>query len=237
MDRITYLDEQLSSDARAILREHVPQVELPPDIVNTLSSEFHNPTVAHSCIESLDLVLVFMREVLRTGVGNELGDTNLGQHMKSVLLTNNDLFKSQTLSYEIKVKHVDALYNFLWSQVSDDEFAHVNDIYKVKLTESFTSGGKTYSAVDPYVLSQLTQVSPRLELKKLLDFMGRLIVEQLSGTNVAPHWSIFENMSPFEDDGLPVMFDELFPQELLMGHFLEIYKFLDNLSALGGQGE
>eukprot|EP00750_Incisomonas_marina_P010789 INCI16307.8.p1 GENE.INCI16307.8~~INCI16307.8.p1 ORF type:complete len:4556 (+),score=887.02 INCI16307.8:48-13670(+) len=237
MDRITYLDEQLSSDARAVLRAHVPQMELPPDIVTALAAEFHNPTVAHSCIEALDLVLVFMQEILRGGMGKQLGNTNLANHMKSVLLTNDNLFKSKTLCSEVKVKHVDALYNFLWSQVSDDDFAQVQDAYKVKLTEGFVddTGKKrqSHGPVDPRILDELRMLAPRLELKSLVECMARLMEEQLSGTNVSPSWSIHDAMLPYEDEGLPESFDELFPGEIVMGHFVEVYRFLDNLNTLG----
>jgi len=237
MDRITYLDEQLSSDARTILRDQVPQVELPPDIASALATEFQNPTVAHSCIESLDLMLVFMQEVLRAGMGKKLGNTNLADHMKSMLVTDEDLFKSKALCNDVKVKHVDALYNFLWSQVSEDEFAQVNAIYKVKLTDSFVDDtGKarqSQPAVSEHVLEQLRMAAPDLELKKLTACMGRLMVQELSGSHISPSWAIHSAMMPFEDEGLPAAFEDQFPLDLKMGHFVEVYKFLDNLSALG----
>jgi hypothetical protein len=238
MDRITYLDEQLSSDARSVLRDHVAQVELPPDILAALSAEFHNPTVAHSCIEALDLVLVFMQEVLHKGIGNRLGDTNLANHVRSVLLTDDDLFTSKTLCGEVKVKHVDALYNFLWSQLSDDDFAQVQVVYKRKLTEGFVGDKlgetrQTHPAVDPRLLDELRMLAPRLGLKQLVPCMARLMVDQLGGTNVSPSWSIHGAMNPYEDEGLPDSFDDLFPEDFKMGHFVEVYRFLDNLNTLG----
>ena len=238
MDRITYLDEELSSNARLVLREHVPQVELPPDILALLKTEFHNPTVAHSCIESLDLVLIFMQEVLRGAAGTTLGDTIINGHMRSVLLTNNDLFKSQTLNAEVKVKHVDGLYKFLWSQLSEDEFAQVNAVYKVKLSEEFShSDGKqtkNFPAVDQMQLDELRMLAPRLDLKTVLDCMGQLAVEQLAGAHLNRGWSIVESLMPYQDEaGLPAGFENLFPADLRMGHFVEVYKFLDNLSTLG----
>merc|ERR1712100_103825 len=123
------------------------------------------------------------------GVGDTLGNTVLRDHMKSVLLTGDDLFKSQTLSAEIRVKHLDALYNFLWSQVSEDEFGQVHDVYKVKLTEGFkyNVGGDsvTLPAVDSYLLDELRVIAPRLELKKLLPCMARVMVDQLSALDVS----------------------------------------------------
>ena len=216
------------------------QVELPPDILTALGAEFNNPTVAHSCIEALDLVLVFMQESLRGGMGTELGDTNLTNHMKSVLLTDDALFKSKTLGSEVKVKHVDALFNFLWSQVSDDDFAQVHASYRHKLTDAFVDDSgkksKTVAAVDPHVLRELEMLAPRLDLKALLQCMGRLMTEELSGSHVSAGWSVYEAMLPYEDEDdspLPATFMELFPQDVRMGHFVELYRFLDNLSTLG----
>ncbi len=235
MDRITYLDEQLSSNARTVLREHVPQVELPPDVLAALAAEFQNPTVAHSCIEALDLVLVFMQEVLRGGMGAQLGATNLNRHVKSVLLTEEDLFKSKSLCSEVKVWHVDSLYDFLWAQVSTDDFPQVLEMYKVKLNDGFVDAhGKSHRPADARALEELRAVAPRLELKALVLCMSRLMKDQLSGT-MSTGFSIYDSMLPYEEEGLPESFEALFPQALLMGHFVEVYKLLDNLSTLGGE--
>jgi hypothetical protein len=237
MDRIQYLDEELSSNARMVLRQSVAQVELSPDVITALTAEFQNPTVAHSCIESLDLMLVFMQEVLRGGMGAQLGNVNLRDHMKAVLVTQEELFKSQTLCSEVKVKHIDALYNFLWAQVSTDDFAQVKNIYKIKLDNGFIDQhGNSHEPVKPRVLDELRALAPRLQLKKLVSFMGNFLSTELS-LSMSTGYKIRDALIPFQDDDdvdsmLPETFEEYFPEQIKMGHFVEIFKFLDNLSAL-----
>ena len=228
----SYADD-VQATARTSLKGKVTQERIPLELESTIKREFTTPAAAQLVLRRLETCINFLNATGGSFVerlGDEVGEMALSSYLADDLLMDAREIATFGLAIrqQIKLKHLEALWDLLQSLTDVDLFVAVLVQFRRELTPTATSA--------------LTQAAPLLELDSLLPAMKDFILSQLTreGTSAdGPLRETLEWIQYEEDKTIPSQqrrflsdykwFDERFPSEdsLEIGTSLACYRLLE----------
>ncbi|MDC0366871.1 ATP-binding protein [bacterium] len=238
--KITFMGTGTKRDALSALRHKIRQQPLPPDVVASLEKNVPTRQLAKGCLDDLDNALVIMLESIQNAEDAE------NANLWSVLMLREHVFDN------VKLKHVDALREWLARKITAGAFPTVLDMYKTPLKKGFTcdAGKKVqrFGPAAPVALQafQRSIVKPELAetVGMVAEIMEEFVKEWLMSSVLSNALRIRDVLlGEYEDDVDAEEFAQLFPDfeagnkdqhkaqtSLQMAHFCEVLTLLRNRS-------
>eukprot|EP00928_Gymnodinium_smaydae_P026162 TRINITY_DN20620_c1_g3_i2.p1 TRINITY_DN20620_c1_g3~~TRINITY_DN20620_c1_g3_i2.p1 ORF type:complete len:2734 (+),score=683.56 TRINITY_DN20620_c1_g3_i2:907-8202(+) len=209
-----WLGENLG--ALSELRTVIKQRDLPKDVAERLQMELASATVAHGCLQKVQMSTAF---ILKSGgaLSNEhAGEMLLSQYLRDVLSESAESLPSRTARSEVHLCHVDAFAKLLRQLINKDPMENVDPKYKAELPE-------TLKAALLAARSRLPAALPEI--------LGNVAEARLSESYIGANTSILDTLdATWEDltedrEGLDAL-QKHFPRELQMQHWCAVYRLL-----------
>ena len=169
-------------------------------------------------IQTVEMAVAFLSSTggnFEMNLGREVGDMQLADYVRNVLLNKDDL-PSRTIIKNICLKHLASLLDLL-VELTSDVFASVDPTYNADLSE-----GSQLSLDDNLA---------NLELDVLLPTLRSFIISSLRTETIGAEVALKDSLSycMVEDEFLIDLewFEEWFPESVLMKEALATYKYLE----------
>ena len=217
---IQYTDEQQINTSTQLLKQKLYQEELNNETKNSILKEITTPSQARSALELLETCINFLQATggsIIQHLSSNVGNMTLGSYVKSVLLLSGEEFGwSNAISNQVQLKHIEALYLLLRSQVSGDLFSSVHKKYKVELETN--------------LINELNINIQYLDLNILLPCLREFIISQLAEEHISINQSMLELIGylEYQDSYLnDLPWIKYFPKNITMKYCLNTFKYLE----------
>jgi len=166
----SYADD-VQATARTSLKGKVHQERIPLDLEATINREFTTPAAAQLVLRRLETCINFLNATGGSFVerlGDEVGEMALSSYLEKDLLMDEREVATFGLAIrqQIKLKHLEALWDLLQSLTAVDVFAPVLPQFRQELA--------------PAIAASLTEASAKLDLDSLLPALKEFILGQLT---------------------------------------------------------
>lgn len=226
-----FKNEQHIGDGLGALRSKVAQEPLPRDIQTSIVTDMDGgAAAAASCLELLETCVSFLSVTGGSFVqrlDSAVGEMTLSEYLRTVLLLDEAGLGSRVVAQQVRLKHIEALWNLLQSLTADasDAFSKVHPKYCEPLGDVATE--------------QLTEAASQLDCTTLLPVFKSFVVRQLADDDthtatITPDSNIKENIGWLEagDNWLLDLpwFADSFPDGIVMANAVECYRLLESLA-------
>jgi len=218
----SYADD-VQATARTSLKDKVRQDRIPLELEKTIKREFTTPAAAQLVLRKLETCINFLNATGGSFVerlGDEVGEIALSTYLADDLLMGEREVASFGLAIrqQIKLKHLEALWDLLQSLTDVDVFAGVLEEYRQELP--------------PAAISALSEAIPHLDLNALLGGLKDFVLGQLTRPGTSAHDPLKVALDWVMYDG--ILFDDLewFTEHFPEGHGLTIGTSLECLRYL-----
>ena len=166
----SYADD-VQATARTSLKGKVPQERIPRELETTIKREFTTPAAAQLVLRRLETCINFLNATGGSFVerlGDEVGEMGLSSYLADDLLMDEREVAAFGLAIrqQIKLKHLEALWDLLQSLTDVDVFAEVLEDYRVDLP--------------PAAAASLSEATAQLDLNILLPALKSFVLSQLT---------------------------------------------------------
>lgn len=205
-----------SFSAVSELRSVIKQKELPPETVERLKAELSSTSVAHACLQKVQMSTAF---ILKSGgalSGEQAGEMRLAEYLRSILSESGESLPSKAAQTEVHLWHVDAFAKLLRQMINKDPMDSIDPKYKVEVPEELKA--------------LLVAAKPDLP-NEMLEWMGTFAETRLVETWIGANVSMVETLKAIREE-LAVesrVFDAVqlhLPAGLQMQHWGAVYKIL-----------
>ena len=221
----SYADD-VQATARTSLKDKVAQERIPRELETTIKREFTTPAAAQLVLRRLETCINFLNATGGSFVerlGDEVGEMGLSSYLADDLLMDEREVAAFGLAIrqQIKLKHLEALWDLLQSLTDVDVFAEVLEEYRQELS--------------PLAAARLAEATPQLDLNILLIALKNFILTQLTRPGTAASDALKNALAWTTHDGEFLSdyewFEDHFPQVegLTIGTSLASLRVLEKL--------
>eukprot|EP00455_Lapot_gusevi_P008910 TRINITY_DN1393_c0_g1_i11.p1 TRINITY_DN1393_c0_g1~~TRINITY_DN1393_c0_g1_i11.p1 ORF type:complete len:543 (+),score=276.56 TRINITY_DN1393_c0_g1_i11:197-1630(+) len=209
-----------------LLRQKLKQEPLPKDILQLALKELGSPQAARHCLELLETCVSFLQETgghLVQQLASDVAEKTLGEYVRTLLLMEDGAIGSQVVSQQVRLKHIESLYNALRDHITVDPFANVRPKYREPIDE------KTAENLVNVVKSN------QLDLNILLPILKNFITSNLSEDLLSSQQPIKHVIGYLEANDtylVDMPWFANFPEDLLMCNVVEVFNTLRNAQAV-----
>eukprot|EP00416_Gambierdiscus_australes_P022298 CAMPEP_0171071764 /NCGR_PEP_ID=MMETSP0766_2-20121228/10492_1 /TAXON_ID=439317 /ORGANISM="Gambierdiscus australes, Strain CAWD 149" /LENGTH=896 /DNA_ID=CAMNT_0011528315 /DNA_START=23 /DNA_END=2713 /DNA_ORIENTATION=- len=198
------------------LKSVIKQRDLLPDIIERLRLELASPSVAHLCLQKVQMSTSF---ILKSGGGlsvEHAGEMLLSEYLRSVLSESPDCLPSATARSQVHLWHVDAFSKLLKQIMNKDPMDSIDPKYKADLP----------SDIERQLLANKEKLP-----EVLLELLGNFAETRLSETYIGDTYPMMDCISQVvqELDVSQEAEDAIaanLPSGLLMKHWAAVYRAL-----------
>lgn len=205
-----------------MLKEHIAQRDLPPEVEGRLRGEIRTPVLAAAALQKLQMAATFIVNSRDSMSSDVLSAMKLTDYLSSVLAEPPDSFPSATARSEVNLCHVDAFVRLLKNIIHADPMETLPEKYKMKLGSDLEARVSVAAAtLSPDRVEGVTQA-----LLSLVDY--------LSDGGIDKEQQIIDWLEPLlADPELGAAVRSNFPAELALKHLDALYRALKKALAAG----
>ena len=195
--------------------------QLPSSLKETISSEVDTQNCSLRLMQILEICIQFIVSLGSSSNSTFDGSTSLSSFVLNTVHISQDEWDeigTTTIKKQICLKHIEALYLLLESQLNCNPMDDVLDVYCVHLT--------------PELETSLLNAIPKLDFSVLLSELRNMLINQLTTTTVeiSPETSLKEVLGTWLLLNEEPWFEH-FPEGLNVAHIKEVYLLLSSHSA------